>query len=55
MTMDDVLELSIPQLEDLIEGIAKNNEKTQQAYEGNESMGTAQDLLNYLDANGGEI
>jgi len=48
------MDLSIPQLEMLIDGISKNNKKAQEAMDGIET-GNAQDLLAYLDQNGGEL
>ena len=48
------MEMSLPQLEQIFEGISKLNQKTQEAVDGN-TTSDAHGLLAYLDANGGEI
>lgn len=54
LNMKDIMALSIPQLEMLIDGISKNNQKAQEIIDGNET-GDAKDLLTYLDNNNGDI
>ena len=54
MTPTDIGKLSYPELEALLDGMAKNSEREKDAIEnGTTTQGDANDLLDFIGTNGG--
>jgi len=52
--MKDIMDMSLPQLEQIMEGISKNNKAQKEGDEDGEE-GSAADFINFLKQNNGEL